>query len=104
MEEALLLNTQDRLAEATTANLFLLIGGALLTPPVDEGALPGIVRADLIAKFRGQEAALEVDELARAEEAFLTNALGVRPLVEIAGQPIGDGQPGLITQMLAARL
>lgn len=102
--EALLLNTQGRLAEATISNLFLLIDGALLTPSVAEGALPGVVRADLLAKFRGQEAHLEVDDLGRAEEAFLTNALGVRPLIEVAGQAIGDGQPGLVTQMLAARL
>ena len=103
-DEALLLNTQGRLAEATIANLFLLIDGLLVTPSVDEGALPGVVRADLIAKFRAEEARLEVDDLGRAEEAFLTTALGVRPLIETAGQPIGDDQLGLLTQMLAARL
>lgn len=103
-DDALLLNTQGRLAESTISNLFLLIDGALLTPSVDEGALPGVVRADLIAKFRAEETQLEVDDLGRADEAFLTNALGVRPLVEVAGQPIGDGEPGLLTQMLAARL
>jgi branched-chain amino acid aminotransferase len=103
-DDALLLNTQGRLAESTISNLFLLINGALLTPPVAEGALPGVVRADLIKRFRAEEQTLEIDDLARAEEAFLTNALGVRPLVEVAGQPIGDGQPGLITQMLVERL
>ncbi|MDG2319897.1 MAG: aminotransferase class IV [Rhodospirillaceae bacterium] len=102
--EALLLNTQGRLAEATIANLFLLIDGLLVTPSVEEGALPGVVRAELIAKFRAEEGRLEVNDLGRGEEAFLTNALGVRPLIEVAGQPIGDGQPGLVTQMLAARL
>jgi len=104
VEDALLLNTQGRLAESTISNLFLLIHGELLTPPVDDGALPGVVRADLIARFRGREQSLTPDDLGLAEEAFLTNALGVRPLIEVAGQPIGDGEPGLITQMLAARL
>jgi branched-chain amino acid aminotransferase len=103
-DEALLLNTQGRLAESTISNLFLLIHGELLTPPVADGALPGVVRADIIDRFRGRETPLTPDDLATAEEAFLTNALGVRPLVEVAGQPIGDGQPGLITQMLGARL
>ena len=104
VDDALLLNTQGRLAESTIANLFLMINGALLTPPVSDGALPGVMRADLIARFRAEEHSLEVDDLARAEEAFLTNAIGIRPLIDVAGQPIGDGEPGLITQMLAARL
>jgi len=103
-DDALLLNTQGRLTESTISNLFLMIDGALLTPAIDEGALPGVMRADLIARFRAEECRLEVDDLGRAEEAFLSNALGIRPLVEVAGQPIGEGQPGLITQMLAARL
>jgi len=103
-DDALLLNTQGRLAESTIANLFLMINGALLTPPVSDGALPGVMRADLIARFKAEEHPLEVDDLSRAEEAFLTNALGIRPLIEVARQPIGDGEPGLITQMLAARL
>lgn len=104
VDDALLLNTQGRLAESTISNLFLMIHGALLTPRVSDGALPGVMRADLISKFRAEECALEVNDLGRAEEAFLTNALGVRALIEVAGQPIGDGEPGLITQMLAARL
>lgn len=104
VDDALLLNTQGRLAESTISNLFLMIDGALLTPPVEEGALPGVMRAELIARFRAEEHPLEVSNLGRAEEAFLTNALGIRALIEVAGQPIADGEPGLITQMLAARL
>ncbi|MDG2242432.1 MAG: aminotransferase class IV [Rhodospirillaceae bacterium] len=103
-DDALLINTQGRLAESTISNIFLMINGALLTPPVSDGALPGVMRADLIARFRAEEHPLEVDDLSRAEEAFLTNALGIRPLIEVAGQPIGNGEPGLITQMLAGRL
>lgn len=103
-DDALILNTQGRLAESTISNLFLMIKGALLTPPVSDGALPGVMRADLISRFKAEEHPLEVDDLAKAEEAFLTNALGVRALISVADQPIGNGEPGLITQMLAARL
>ena len=42
--------------------------------------------------------------LARAAEVFLTNALGVRAVTHIDGNAIGDGEPGLITQLLATRL
>lgn len=40
----------------------------------------------------------------RASEVFLTNALGVRPVTHINGKAVGDGEPGLITQLLATRL
>ena len=104
VDDALLLNSQGRLAEATDANVFLLIDGALVTPPVSEGAHSGLLRTDLLVKFRGQEMALAVDDIGRAEEAFLSYALGIRPLIEVASQAIGDGEPGLVTQMLAARV
>ena len=103
-DDALLLNSQGRLAEATRSNVFLLIDGVLVTPPLSEGAHPGLLRTDLLVKFRGQELALAVDDIGRAEEAFLSNALGIRPLIEVASQAIGDGAPGLVTQMLAARV
>ena len=41
--------------------------------------------------------------LAKASEVFLTNALGLRPVVRIGETPVGDGEPGLITQLLARR-
>ncbi len=104
VEETLVLNNHGRLAEAIEANVFLLIDGRLITPAEIEGAHPNTVRKDLLTRFRGQEAVLAVDDLQRAEEAFLVNSLGIRPLIDVAGQPIGDGEPGLVTQMLAARV
>lgn len=103
-DDALILNTQGRLAESTVSNLFLMINGTLLTPPVSDGALAGVMRADLISHFRAEEQPLEVDDLAKAEEAFLTNALGVRALIAVADQPIGDGEPGPTTRILATKL
>ncbi|HWQ27948.1 MAG TPA: aminotransferase class IV [Dehalococcoidia bacterium] len=107
-DEALLLNTRGRLAEGALTNLFLLLDGALVTPPVEEGALPGVTRsvvldlADAIG-VRTREAPLETSDLARADEAFLTNAVaGVLPLTRADGRPIGDGRPGPVTQRLRA--
>jgi branched-chain amino acid aminotransferase len=47
-DEALLLNTRDRLACATAANLWAVRDGHLFTPPLDDGALPGITRGLLL--------------------------------------------------------
>ena len=104
VDDALLLNTAGHVAEGTIANLFLLVDGGLITPPVNDGALPGIMRGEVIRLARAEEKTVTVEILKRASEAFLSNALGLRPIVSIDGHPVGDGEAGLITQMLAARL
>ncbi|MCA0199345.1 MAG: aminotransferase class IV [Proteobacteria bacterium] len=103
-DDAVLLNTQGRVAETTIANIFCLIGGGLVTPPVCEGALPGVMRAEVIRLARAEERPIEVGELAHASEIFVSNALGIRPVLHMNGQEVGDGAPGLITQLLAVRL
>ncbi|MGQ9371524.1 aminotransferase class IV [Azospirillum sp. ST 5-10] len=100
-DEALLLNTAGRLAEASVATLFVVIGGRLLTPPVAEGALPGIRRAVILEGGDAAERPLAPGDLAAAEEAFLANSLGIRPLVAVDGRPVGSGEPGPRTAALA---
>ena len=96
-DEALLLNTAGRLAEASAANLFAVLGGRLLTPPLGDGALPGVMRADVMERLGAREGSLAPDDLSRASEAFLTNSLGIRPLVAVDGFPLGRGRPGPVT-------
>ncbi len=97
-DEALLLNTAGNLAEGTAANLFLVIDGRAVTPPVHDGALPGVMRADVIKALAAAERTLSPADLASASEAFLTNSLGIKPLVVVDGAPIGGGGPGLVTE------
>lgn len=100
-DDALLLNTEGRLAESTIANLFaVLADGTLVTPPVAEGALPGVRRAALLAELGAEERPLPPEALADAREAFLSNALSIRPLVAVDGRAIADGTPGDLTRRL----
>lgn len=100
-DDALLLNTDGRLAESTIANLFVVTAdGAVVTPPISEGALPGVRRAALLAGLGAEERPLPPDILDNAREAFLSNALSIRPLVTVDGRPIGDGAPGDLTRRL----
>lgn len=93
-DDALLLNTAGRLAESTVANLFVVSGGDLLTPPVEDGALPGIRRSLILEGQGGRERSLGLDDLLAADEAFLCNSLGIRPVIAVDGRPIGSGIPG----------
>lgn len=76
-DDAVLLNTGGRVAETSIANLFAVIDGALVTPPLEDGVLPGVMRAAVMAE--GAEARpLDAFDLQRADEIFLTSALGIR--------------------------
>jgi len=86
-DDAILLNTVGRVAEATAANLFVLRDGVWVTPPIEDGALPGIARG-LLLEQGAVERSLEPADLATAEAAFLSNSLGLRPVAEIDGRPL----------------
>ena len=87
-DDAILLNTRDRVAEATGANLVALLDGALLTPPVEDGALPGIMRGVLIKAGLLRTASLDRDALQRAEAMFLCNSLGIRGVASLDGRGV----------------
>ncbi len=97
-DDALLLNTAGNLAEAAVANLFLVIEGRAVTPPVQDGALPGVMRAVVIEALGAAEQTLGPGEFENASEAFLTSALGIRPLIEVDGVAIGTGAPGPVVR------
>ena len=85
-DDAILLNTRGAVAEATAANIFLLHDGRWLTPPVDDGALPGIVRARLLAAGGAIEASIGEADLVRASAGFLVNSLGRRDLASVSNR------------------
>ena len=101
-DDALLLNTAGRLAGTTMANLFLVIDGVVVTPPVADGALPGVIRAEVLAAAGAEERSLKPEDLASASEAFITNCLGIRAVVSVDGAPIGDGRPGPVFEKFRA--
>lgn len=107
-DTALLLNSKGLLAEASTANLLVVRDAGLVTPPVRDGALPGVTRRAVLdlareAGMRAEERSVEKEELFEADEAFLTGAvMGVMPLVRVDGRAIGDGKPGEVTRRVRA--
>ena len=103
-DDALLLNTRGTIAEASAANVVVLDGGRLTTPPVTDGALPGIVRELLIERCGMTEAPLDPETLFRAEAAFLINSLGLRAVRSLDGRPVGirdDVLAGLRMRVMA---
>jgi branched-chain amino acid aminotransferase len=104
--EPILLNDMGEVAEGASANVFIIKGGAALTPPLTAGILPGVTRQLIleIGRAKGvpaREETLRVADLLAADEAFITSTLKEAvPVRTIDGKPVGDGRPGPVTLRL----
>ena len=104
--EAIMLNSQGAVAEATGDNIFIVRGDKLVTPPVNEGILEGITRNAVMDLAREQGLTVSQERLSRydlytADEVFLTGtAAEVIGVVNIDRRQIGDGTPGPVTRKL----
>lgn len=79
-DEAILLNTQGRLVSTSIGNLFIEIEGQLITPPLSEGALPGIRRAQHLKDYKAKgtpclEKPITAEDIQKMTHAFHTNSL-----------------------------
>jgi branched-chain amino acid aminotransferase len=99
-DDALLLNHAGRLAEATAGNLFIRLQGEWLTPPVFEGALPGIRRAKLLASGAVREAEIGPASLSIADTICIGNVLGLRPVTKLNGTPIRSDDAAILALTL----
>jgi len=73
--DVIFLNDRDEIAEGAITNLFAEFGSELVTPPIDCGLLPGIMRAEAIAELGIQERILTLENLRAADRVVLTNAV-----------------------------
>ncbi len=88
-DDALFLNMRGEVAATTIANVFILHGGRLATPPLGAGILPGIARQKLLAATHADERDIAPSELLEAEAVFLTNSLRlVRPVHALDGREL----------------
>jgi D-alanine transaminase len=104
-EEALLIG-EGTIREGASSSFFAVRGGKVVTHPLDEHILPGVVRDRVIglalaARIRVDERPLRETELFDLEEAFITSTTqGVMPVSEIDGRVIGNSRRGEITARL----
>lgn len=87
-DEGIFLNNEGNVSEGTTSNIFMVKDGALVTPPVSAGILPGITR-EFVMKVALRdgiavvERDIKVDELMDSDEIFITSSVReVVPVVE----------------------
>jgi branched-chain amino acid aminotransferase len=105
-DEAIILDTQGLVSEASAENVFIVKNGMVMTPPATSGPLAGITASVVknVAKKSGYtvvERAITVAELYAADEAFLTGtAAELMPIREVNKRQIGEGKMGPVTERL----
>ncbi|MCL6560460.1 MAG: aminotransferase class IV [Firmicutes bacterium] len=105
-EEALFVNEMGYITEGSITNVFCVRDGAVYTPPVEEGLLPGVTR-EVVAELSRDagvsffESKLCLADFVHCQEAFLTNSvIEIVPLIAIGDVQIGRKEPGPLTVML----
>ncbi len=110
-DEALFCNTRGRVTCAGTGNLFALFGATLVTPPLADGVLPGIMRAEIFCGLaagcglQAEERSLSLSEFLDSDAVFLTNSLRLLSPVTAIGDKAfpGAGHPAVAGLMAALR-
>jgi branched-chain amino acid aminotransferase len=99
--EAVFANLAGDLCEGTGTNIFVGIGGRLVTPPLSSGCLAGVTRALVVELTGAAEEDLPIGLLDDADEAFLTSTTReVQPISTVDGVPLADC-PGALTSAAA---
>ena len=107
-DDALLLNADGWVTEASTANVYGVERGAVVTPALEAGLLEGTTRRRILAlaaelRIPAREEPVRPERLRAAEEIFLSSSVrGIVPVRSLDGHPIGTQWPGPVTARLRA--
>lgn len=106
--EALWVDASGNLVEGASSNVLVVSDASVATPPLADGALPGVTREiclDLLAELGVpcDERSVSLTELSGADELLLTNSvIEILSATELDGVPVGDGSPGPVARQLSA--
>jgi len=97
------------ITEGSHSNIFFIIDGTLFTHPESNRVLSGVTRKNVLrlaeeAGIKIREEALPENRLRFVQEAFITNTSAeITPVINIAGNDIGEGVPGPVTRIIRER-
>lgn len=89
-DDALLLDAQGNVAEASAANILLMLEGRLVTPPVEDGALSGTSRARLLEAGLCVEQSVPFTRIREVGAGWLVSALSLQSIVSVETHELGE--------------
>ncbi len=91
-DEVVLLNERGEVAECTSANLFIVQGSHVWTPPLTSGCLPGVTRAVLVETMGVLEKTILPNDLETADEIFISSTTReLLPVISMDGYSLKPG-------------
>lgn len=106
-DEALVLNEDGHVSEASAANLFIVRDGVAITPPIQSNILEGIVRRSIIQLLRDElgievvERNIDRTEIYIADEMFLCGTgVQIASVTKVDHRPLGTGKMGEVTSQI----
>ncbi|MGO4818227.1 aminotransferase class IV [Flavobacterium sp. W22_SRS_FP1] len=107
LDNCLLLNDSKNIVEAIQGNIFMLMGNRLITPPVSEGCLNGVMRKQVLEIAKKIESLEVVEEvispfdLQKADELFITNVIkGIQPITKYRKKAFGVALSKILQEKL----
>jgi branched-chain amino acid aminotransferase len=107
LDNCVLLNDSKNVVEALQGNIFMLLGNKLITPPVSEGCLNGVMRKQIlglakkIEQLEVVEEAISPFDLQKADELFITNVIkGIQPITKYRKKTFTTKVASQLVQML----
>jgi branched-chain amino acid aminotransferase len=111
LDNCLLLNESKNVAEALQGNVFMVLNGKLITPPLSEGCLNGVMRKQILnlaSKIEGlkvEEAEISPFDLQKAEELFTSNVIkGIQPITKYRKKEFGNTLSTKLVALLNAQI
>jgi len=111
LDNCLLLNESKNVAEALQGNIFMVLNGKLITPPLTEGCLNGVLRKQIL-NLASKMDNLEVEEgeispfdLQKADELFISNVIkGIQPISKYRKKEFGNTLATKLVTLLNAQI
>lgn len=97
-DDAIMLNTKGHVACATVGNIFLGIDGRWVTPPREDGILPGLARKRFIRELGAVESSITSDMIRKSDAGFVCNSLGASLIRSIDGRDLSQDQTDIPLQ------
>jgi branched-chain amino acid aminotransferase len=110
-DNCILLNDNKNVAEALQGNIFMVLNGKLITPPLSEGCLNGVMRkqiltlASKIENLEVEECEISPFDLQKAEELFISNVIkGIQPITKYRKKEFGNTLATKFVALLNAQI
>ena len=110
-DNCLLINDNKQVVEALNGNIFLVIGKTIITPPISDGCIRGILRKQIISlcsesiTYTLKEESISPFDIQKADELFITNSIiGIQPVTRYRKKEFSTRVAKELLKMLNAKI